>query len=387
MHLPASEAPADPNQDFARRLAAATQYAVVTPTLIALNLAVFVVMVALGVSVAGGRPDEYLRFGANFAPLTTHGEWWRLVTCTFVHFGIIHLAFNMWALWDVGRLTERLYGNAWFAAIYLFAGVAGGIASMICSQHTISVGASGAVFGVFGALLAYLALQRGSVPAGAVNRLRVSTSIFVVYSLFHGFAQAGIDNAAHLGGLAAGFVMGLIAARPLAPRLRGTGNAWRIALAAGMAAVTLPAAVLLVPDASRVYRQAIALQNEIGVFSAEERRLRAAFERVVEQSRAGKLDDAAALHQLRSDILPGWDKAVARLASMELDADAPARGDYDLLVRYAVARRDMVRAVGDYLETGHPAYERIINDLRAQADEALKLYQQRQQKESVRRQG
>ena len=368
------------HQDFARRLAAATPHAVVTPALIAINAGVFVLMAALGVAVTGGRPDEYLRFGANFAPLTTGGEWWRLVTCMFVHFGIVHLAFNMWALWDAGRLTEKLYGSGWFAAVYLFAGVAGGIASMIWSQRTISVGASGAVFGVFGALLAYLVLQRGSVPADVVNRLRVSTSIFVIYSLFHGFAQTGIDNAAHLGGLAGGFVMGLIAARPLESRSDHAGNARRIALAAVVAAAALPAAALLVPDTSRVYRQAIALQKEISAFSAEERRLRAAFERVVEQSRAGKLDDAAALRELRSDILPGWDQTVARLGSVELDADAPARGDYDLLMRYAVARRDMVRAVGNYLETGNPAYERMINDLRGQADEALKLYQQRQRK-------
>ncbi len=380
MQSPASETIVGPHQDFVRRLAAATPYAVVTPALVAINVGVFVVMAGLGVSITGGRPDEYLRFGANFAPLTTGGEWWRLVTCTFVHFGIIHLAFNMWALWDAGRLTEKLYGNAWFAAVYLFAGVAGGIASMLWSQRTIGVGASGAVFGVFGALLAYLVLQRGSVPAHVVNRLRVSTSIFVVYSLFHGFAQAGVDNAAHLGGLMGGFVMGLIAARPLEGRSRDAGNARRMALAVVVAAAALPAAALLVPDASRVYRQAIALQKEIGVFGAEERRLRAAFERVVEQSRAGKLDDAAALHELRSDILPAWDQTVARLGSVELDADAPARRDYDLLLRYALARRDMVRAVGDYLETGNPAYGTMINDLRGQADEALKLYQQRQQK-------
>jgi len=71
------------------------------------------------------------------------------------------------------------------------------------------------MFGVFGALLAYLTAQRGSVPPEVINRLRISTSIFVVYSLFYGFAQAGIDNAAHVGGLAGGFLMGLIGARPL----------------------------------------------------------------------------------------------------------------------------------------------------------------------------
>ena len=379
MQSPDSAPLPDPHQDFARRLETATPRTVVTPTLVAVNLAVFVAMAVLGVSMTGGRPEEYLRFGANFAPLTTGGEWWRLGTCVFVHFSIIHLAFNLWALWDAGRLTEKLYGNGWFAALYLFAGIAGSIASMLWNQRTISAGASGAVFGVFGALLAYLTVQRGSVPAAVIDRLRISSSTFVVYSLFSGFAQAGIDNAAHLGGLAGGFVMGLVAARPLDAPARSAGALTRIALAAVLAACTLPVA-LLTPDTSRVYRQAIALQKEIGAFTDEERRLRAAFERVVEQSRAGRIDDAAALNELRADILPAWDRTVTRLGSVELDKDAPARKDYDLLLRYAVTRRDMVRAVADYLETNNPAYERMINELRGQAEEALATYRQRQEK-------
>jgi rhomboid protease GluP len=379
MQSPTTETQLDPHQDFARRLNTATPRAVVTPTLVAINVAVFVVMAVLGVSMTGGRPEEYLRFGANFAPLTAGGDWWRLITCTFVHFGIAHLAFNMWALWDAGRLTEKLYGNWWFAAIYLFAGVAGSCASMMWSQRTISVGASGAVFGVFGALLAYLTAQRGSVPPEVINRLRISTSIFVVYSLFYGFAQAGIDNAAHVGGLAGGFLMGLIGARPL-DRSPGAAIAPRAALALLLAAATLCAAVLLTPDTSRIYQQAIVLQKEIGTFSEEERRLHAAFERIVAQTRAGTISDQAALGELRSTILPAWDQAVAQLGRVELDPGAPARADYDLLLRYAVARRDMIRAVADFLETSNPAYERMINELRGQADEALKLYQQRQKK-------
>ena len=192
-------APADIERNFAQRLSAVTPHAYVTPLIIAANIIVFGVMVALGIQVLGSRADEYLRFGANFAPLTTGGEWWRLFTCTFIHFGIVHLAFNMWALWDSGRLTERLFGNGWFAALYVFAGLCGSSASMFWNQEVISGGASGAVFGIFGALLAYMTVERGSIPPATLNRLRVSTSTFVVYSLFYGFVQSGIDNAAHLG--------------------------------------------------------------------------------------------------------------------------------------------------------------------------------------------
>ncbi len=373
-------APDEAQQQFLLRLNAATPRVVVTPALLAINIGVFLVMLALGVGVLGGRAEEYLRFGANFAPLTTGGEWWRLVSCIFVHFGILHLAFNMWALWDSGQLTERLFGNGWFAVLYLFAGIAGSSASMLWNQHVISAGASGAVFGVFGALLAYITVQRGSIPADILNRLRVSTSVFVVYSLFYGFAQAGIDNAAHVGGLAGGFAMGLILARPLDSQLRHGGNARRALLAALLAAVTLPTAAWLTPDTSRVYRQAIALQKEIEAFSAEDNRLLTAFQNVVNQARTGKISDAAALNELRAKILPAWDEAVARLARVELDAAAPARKDYELLMRYAAARRDTIKAVADYLETNNPAYEKMIGELRNQAEEALKQYRQRQKK-------
>ena len=378
MDAPAASTKSHIEQEFEQRLIATTPYAYVTPLVIAANIAVFAVMVAQGIQVLGGRAEEYLRFGANFAPLTTGGEWWRLFTSTFIHFGIVHLAFNMWALWDSGRLTERLFGNAWFAALYVFAGLCGGSASMFWNQEVISGGASGAIFGVFGALLAYMTVERGSIPPATLNHLRVSTSTFVVYSLFYGFVQSGIDNAAHLGGLAGGFIMGLILARPLDAVRRGRGQLRRAALAVLLAAVTLPTAALYTPDTSRVYREARALQKEIDAFSAEEKRLQTAFMVIAEQSRAKKIDAATALAQLKADILPAWDAAVARFATVELDAKAPSRRDYDLLLRYATSRRDGMHAVAAYLATNDPAQEKTISEQREIAADALKQYQVRQ---------
>lgn len=371
---------AAPPPEFLRRLHAATPLVAVTPVLIALSSGVFLVMTALGMGVLGGRADEYLRFGVNFAPLTTGGEWWRLITGNFVHLGILHLAFNMWALWDSGRLAERLFGNVWFAVLFLFAGAAGSLTSMLWNQQAISGGASGAVFGVFGALLAYTSVERGAVPPASLDRLRVSTSVFVTYSLFYGFLQAGVDNAAHLGGLAGGFVMGLIASRPLAPQMRRNANTQRALLAVLLAAVTLPTAAWFVPGTSRIYRQAIALEKETAVFNGELARLLAAFQDIVHRSQSGQMSNSDMLKALRNDMLPEWDAAVARLARVELDAGAPARKDYELLLSYAVARRDLVKAAADYLETNDEAHEQKMSELRAQADAALNQYRSRQKK-------
>jgi len=365
---------------FLQRLHAATPRVFATPVIVTLNILVFIAMLAMGVSVFGGRPDDYLKFGANFGPLTSGGEWWRLVTCTFVHAGILHILFNMWALWDCGRLSERLFGNAWYVAIYLFAGVFGSFASMLWRNEAVSIGASGAVFGVFGALLAYTFSERGSIPPSMLNRLRISTSIFVTFSLFYGFANSGIDNAAHLGGLTAGFIMGFIAARPLEAAARAAGHARKIALAFVIVAVALPSAARFSPDTSRVYRQALELQKAIETFSADERRLSADFEAMVRHARDNKLDDKATLQELREKLIPAWNNAAARLAALELDDKAPLRKDYDVLLRYAQARRDMTIALADFLESGTPASQQNFSDKRAATESALKEYRERQAK-------
>jgi rhomboid protease GluP len=363
-----------PELTFARQLYGATPRVFVTPALVAINVAVFVAMLAMGVGVFGGRPDELLKFGANFGPLTTGGEWWRLVTCTFVHAGIMHIAFNMWALWDSGYLTERLFGNAWFAAIYLFAGVTGSLASMLWRAEAVSVGASGAIFGVFGALLAYTIRQRGSIPPEMTNRLRISTSIFVTYSLFYGFAASGIDNAAHLGGLAGGFILGLVAARPLERNARAAGHWQRIALALLIAAIVLPSAAHLAPDSSRVYREAVALEKAVNEFADEDRRLGSMFEEVVKRARDGRLNDRLAANELRNTLLPAWDRAIAALTGVEIDEKAPLRRDYDLLLRYAHARRDMTATLAEFLDAATPANRERFSEKRLDAENALKEY-------------
>ena len=370
----------DPIDDTAAERAFRAQLDVVTPaayvttSLIAVNVLVFATACALGISILGGRAEEYLRLGANFAPLTTDGAWWRIATCLFVHFGIVHLALNLWALWECGRLGEKLLGNANFAAVYLFAGMCGGMASLLWSQQTITGGASGAIFGVLGALPACMLRAGASVPATALNRLRISMSTFVAYSLFQGFAQTGIDNAAHLGGLAAGFTLGLILARPLEPAQRRCGARRRLALGLLLAAAVLPTCAWLIPDVSRVYRQALALQKATAEFRAGEKVLQERFQHIVDESRRGKLRSADAGRTLRATVVPEWNDLVGRLAHLDIDAQAPVRRDYELLSRYAKARRDMVAAVADYLESADVRDERRIAELRAQADEALRLY-------------
>lgn len=199
-------------EDFLHRLEAATPHATVTGTLIALNLLVWLANLAGGLSPFLPEARELLAWGGNLLPLTQR-EPWRLLSAMFLHAGIIHLAFNMWALWNVGSIAERFYGNTQFALIYLLSGLFGSLASLFFAARTaVSVGASGAIFGITGALLAAILLKRDKLPAPLVASMRSSLFMFVGYSLFLGFTSGVVDNAAHVGGLVSGFALAWIMA-------------------------------------------------------------------------------------------------------------------------------------------------------------------------------
>jgi rhomboid protease GluP len=202
---------------FGQLLAASTPRYFVAPTLIGLNAAIFALMALLGVSPFNPTGAQLFVWGANYGPATLGGQWWRLLSSTFVHGGIIHLAFNMQCLWQLGKLTERLYGNWAFLALYVLSGLGGSVASLWWNPDTLSVGASGAIFGVAGGLVAFLYMGKLPLPRAATRSILSSTMIFVGYNLLYGFTSTGIDNAAHIGGLITGALAGALLTRPLPP--------------------------------------------------------------------------------------------------------------------------------------------------------------------------
>ena len=161
-------------------------------------------------SLWGGNVDSLIAWGANFGPRTLAGQWWRLVTHLFLHIGLLHLLGNMWGLWIVGQLLERLAGHTAMALVYLLAGIAGGMASLAFHPQGVSAGASGAIFGVIGALFGLLLHARDAVPPAQLQPLRNWIIAIVIFNVFFGLSVPGIDNAAHAGGAIAGLLAGLI---------------------------------------------------------------------------------------------------------------------------------------------------------------------------------
>ncbi|MDG3006911.1 rhomboid family intramembrane serine protease [Paludisphaera mucosa] len=224
---------------FRDDLFAATPMAFVTRAMFAACVLVYVAMVARGVDPMSPSLEDLLAWGANDAVrVTLRGEPWRLPASVFLHGGLFHLAMNMWCLMNVGPLVERLYGNVRFAAVYLAAGVGGAVASMAVPPARVSVGASGAIFGVLGALLAFLLVRRRAVPPTVLASLRSSGLSFVAFNTVFGAVATGIDQAAHLGGLATGFLAGLVLA-PAWPRKADAGGLARSAALAALVTVAV----------------------------------------------------------------------------------------------------------------------------------------------------
>lgn len=245
-HVPPPDRPPVPSASGAAAqwfadLRRVTPWPWVTPLLIAANIAVFVYQVSKGMNPMAGLQTqrELLEWGANYAPNTLGlGEHWRLATSMFLHGGGFHLAMNMFVLYQIGPFVERVYGNVAFLVVYMLAGITGSLASAFFGGELPSVGASGAVFGMFGALLAYLLVQWRTVPRAVLMSLRSSAVSFIVLNVMIGLMIPFIDNAAHLGGLAGGFVFALALARPV-QRERRKGQLLRslVVGAAGVAAV------------------------------------------------------------------------------------------------------------------------------------------------------
>ena len=193
--------------DKVMKLSRSNLYA--TYGIIAINVVVFILMVMNGAEIfAVTNGFVHIKWGSNVTALTLSGDWWRLLTSTFIHFGIIHLAMNMYALYTAGVYLEPMLGKTKYIAAYLCTGIIGGIVSLWWHTEGVNgAGASGAIFGLYGVFLALLFTNL--IPKQVRSALLQSIGIFVVFNIVYGM-RSGIDNAAHIGGLLTGMLIGFI---------------------------------------------------------------------------------------------------------------------------------------------------------------------------------
>ena len=193
------------------------QQARYTRLLLTVNVALFGLMLAASSLGKGGGFDlnallgsldvaTLVRFGAKYGLLLAAGQWWRFLTPVFLHASLLHLAFNSWVLYDLGPSVESLYGPRKFLVLYVVSGAAGFVASYVWRPYGVSVGASGSLFGLIGAMIAYGYHHRRSVSDAERNMF----VRWAIYMLVFGFLIGGVDNAAHIGGLLAGLAFGTL---------------------------------------------------------------------------------------------------------------------------------------------------------------------------------
>jgi rhomboid protease GluP len=272
----------------------------------------------------------------------------------FLHFGIIHLALNMAALWDFGRLAERLFGNWTFLAIYLRAGVSGSTLSLLWHPAVNSAGASGAIFGVFGMVAGYLVHKELGVPATVMKRHWGVTLPFIGYNLFIGATVPGIDNAAHVGGLIAGFVMGYALARPLDPDER-TFSTGRLAALATVAAICIALAVKPLGTVSENARAELGVHEAIKSIIRDDELARSAMKDAISRLEARQIGPQAAAQRIQDGGVRRYDEANKRLSSYKLAEGSGQRDRQQALIRYTALRREAFGLLAQSFRTNDEA--------------------------------
>ncbi len=318
---------------------------VVTPVIVTVNLLLFVLMLLRGANLFLPDNADLLFWGANFRPITLEGEWWRILTNVFVHMGVFHLLLNMYALVSIGILLEPVLGPAMFATAYLVTGVAGSLVSCAVHPVTISAGASGAIFGLYGVFLALLTTD--IIGKKRRNALLVSILMFVGYNLLAGMKE-GIDNAAHIGGLMSGIVIGFA----FLPSLRQAGErTLKIATVSITIAVMLIGAHLvfdLTPDVFGKY------DAKIKEFAADEEAALTAY-----RIRVPSKVVLATNFQLRA--VPQWNHAMDALNFADsLDLPEALHQRVAVLKRYVQLRLEVCNLVIRSSQEETEAYDSVI---------------------------
>ena len=221
---------------------AASKWWTATNLLLAINCGVFLLMCITGASPVIPNSQDLLRWGADYGPYTLSGQYWRLVTSSFVHIGILHLAVNMYCLWRFGAALEKLFRPLIIVAAYLLTGAGASLLSLSWNPMRVSAGASGALFGIIGILISLLSFAKFHLEEASRRRMLGYVAKLALVNLFYGLI-GNVDNMAHLGGLVTGLMMGMFLARAVVKdtdESRGRETNVLIATLIALSLVTIP---------------------------------------------------------------------------------------------------------------------------------------------------
>ena len=322
----------------------------VTLLLIATNALIFGLMLDAGAGLWHSNNGVQLAWGANFGPATQDGQWWRLGSALFLHFGLIHIVMNLWALWDGGQLVERIYGHLRFALIYFVSGLSGNLLSLVIQGNdAVSGGASGAIFGIYGALLIYVWHERKQLDPHEFRWLFWAGGAFTCVSIGLGLVVPGIDNSAHIGGLLTGVLLGTLLGRSL---LGDQPWPWRQRGVAGLLwAAAMVGLLTHIPPPSYRWSEEIAARQEIREFLERETQIQASWQDIIKQDRLNTESVQELAKRIEFEITEPYDASFEQLSQLSLDESAPSAARLESLRAYSEKRRDVSQALVDQLRT------------------------------------
>jgi rhomboid protease GluP len=316
--------------DFEEHLEKRALHLPVTHGFAVLCLLMFAVTISHGGEWFKSTGVVEIAWGSNFGPATSGGQWWRLLTYSLLHFGVVHLVFNLWALISFGAIAERLYGSLRYTMICLVAGVAGGMSSIALQPSVNSAGASAAIFGIFGALLVAHLRGAEAIPPSVQRSLRNSTMFFVLVTLASGLVIRGIDNAAHVGGLVAGICMGLAFHSPR--------RLVRIAAPATLAALIVFAGAGLARRVADTPAAEVEYWKSMRWFMSGELRAVKNWAELQRLAGAEQIDDDTMARRLDTEVAPFWREASKRFQPLKFDAGSELSDPHQYIQALSNAR-------------------------------------------------
>ena len=341
----------------------------VTLFIIGVNVFIFLLMLKFGAGLWHSPNGVQLAWGANFGPATKDGEWWRLATAMFLHFGLLHLAMNMAALFDSGRLVERMFGHVRFIFLYVLSGLFGNLLSLfVQGNHAVSGGASGAIFGVYGGLIIFLWQHRREVHPVEFKWLFGGAILFSCLTLVLGFSITGIDNAAHIGGLVAGIALGIVLEphpQGVSPQVRA--KQWLFAILMILSVATM---FYLMPSASYRWNKDQQAQVEISRLLSRDAAISQRWQDTLQQGQAEGLSFDKLAGKIEQDVAIPYEKSFNELSSINLEPNSPSAESLDNVRRYIEIRRNASKSLVKGLRSKN--LEQIQSSLR-EAQTAAKV--------------
>lgn len=275
--------------------------------------------------------------GGNLAPLTLDGEPWRLLTAALLHAGIDHLFGNLIALLIVAPYLERVFGRGGLLGLFVAAAIIGSLVDLWLNFRIVCVGASGAVFALYGAVLAYALRRRGQLPMRSIYTILISASIYIIWQIKAGFDSAGTNNAVHIAGAISGFVLGMLIAPPLQHDWRELRQ-----LVAGSALLALVLAL-------SVFSLPLVRQTDNWKFVLLVESLKPRYE-AVRQACVRTLEAANAANSI---VPPSYAQTcLARITALHAEVRALQPSDVDLLENQAVISANLRSYHETFAQTG-----------------------------------